>query len=299
MTTVAYLVTSHTLPEQVLRLVRTIRELSPASPVLVHHDPRRTRVDASPLGATMVEPLPAVDWGRASQLDMLLRGLATALRSARFDWLTVLSGQDYPVRPLEAIERDLATTSYDGFVEGQLVEPPSWRRDGRDEFARRYFYAWTGVPEPGPLPRRAIAAARPLVALRDLPSGPVLGRRARTPFGPALPCRRGADWLTLSRRCVEIVDAAARERPGLHAYFRRTLIATEAYPHTVLHAHGGLRLSGDVRRFTAWEPGSAHPRVLRRSDLDAMLGSGADIARKFDATVDAGVLDELDRALRA
>jgi hypothetical protein len=96
------------------------------------------------------------------------------------------------------------------------------------------------------------------------------------------------------------VDGAAARHPRLHHHFRdRGIIPTEAYPHTVLHAHGGLRLSGDIRRFTAWEPGSAHPRVLRAADLEAMLASGADMARKFDVTVDAAVLDELDRLLRA
>jgi hypothetical protein len=297
--TVAYLVLSHTLPEQVLRLVRTLRDLSPDSPVLVHHNPRFTQLDATPLGATMVDPLPVVDWGRRSQLEMLLRGLATALRTADWDWLTVVSGQDYPVRPPAAIARDLAATAYDGFVEGHLVAPPSWRRDGGDDWARRYFYAWREVPEPGPLLRRAVTAARPLLTLRDLPSGVMLGHRARTPFGAAVPCRRGADWLTLTRRCAGIVVDAATTRPRLHDHFlRRALISTEAYAQTVLHAHGGLRLSGDVRRFTAWDAGSAHPRLLRLGDLDAMTGSGADFARKFDHTADRRVLDELDRVLR-
>jgi hypothetical protein len=297
--TVAYLVLSHTLPEQVLRLVRTLRELSPASPVLVHHNPRFTQLDATPLGARMVDPLPVVEWGRRSQLEMLLRGLATALRTADWDWLTVVSGQDYPVRPPAAVADELAATPYDGFVEGHLVAPPPWRRDGGDDWARRYFYAWREVPEPGPLLRRAVTAARPLLALRDLPSGTMVGRRTRTPFGPAVPCRRGADWLTLSRRCVGIVVDAARSQPRLHEHFvRRGLISTEAYAHTVLHAHGGLRLSGDVRRFTAWEPGSAHPRLLRVDDLDAMTGSGADFARKFDESIDSEVLLMLDRRLR-
>ncbi len=301
MTTVAYLVASHALPGQVLRLVRTIRTLSPAAPVLVHHDPRGAPLDAAALralGRVWLVPAAPVEWGRGSQLDMLLRCLAFALREAEFDWLTTLSGQDYPARPLEAAERDLAATEYDGFVEGHEVPPPPWRRDGGDEFARRYHYAWRRVPEPGRRARRAVAAARPLLALREYPSGAVLlGRRARTPFTPARPCRRGSDWLTLSRRCVELVDRAAREEPRLLAHFRRTLMPTEAFPHTVLHGHGGLRLSGDGRRHMAWPAGDPHPRLLRTADLDAVLASGTDFARKFDATADPAVLDELDRAL--
>lgn len=294
MTVVAYLVLSHTRPEQVLRLVRTLRELSPASPVLVHHNPQHTQLDARSLGATMVDAAP-VEWGRRSQLEALLRGLGTALRGPAFDWLTVVSGQDYPVRHPATVAAELAACGYDGFAEGHLVRPPD--RDG-DEFGRRYFMAWRPIREPGRPARRAIAAARPLLALRDMPTGPMLGRRVRTPFSAAVPCRRGADWLTLTRRAVGVVAGAARTHPGLHRHFLRTLMPTEAYAHTVLHAHG-LRLSADLRRFTVWTPGAASPRLLGMDDLDAISRSRADFARKFDQSVDWRVLDELDRRLRS
>jgi hypothetical protein len=301
-TIVAYLVTSHTGPEQVLRLVRTLRALSPAAPVLVHHDGRREPVDAAALdrigGVHRIPPEPVVEWGRGSQLAMQLRCLAHAVERVEFDWLTTISGQDYPARPLEAVERDLATTTFDGFVEGHEVRPPPWTRGPVDEFARRYFLHWRRIPEPGRLGRRAIAAARPLLGLRDVPAGVLLGHRApRTPFTAAMPCRRGSDWLTLRRGAAEAVVRAVRERPCLVAHFRRTVLPTEALPHTVLHAEPGLRLSGDVRRHTRWAPGTAHPAVLGLADLDAVLTSGTDFARKFDQRADGAVLDALDRAL--
>jgi hypothetical protein len=114
----------------------------------------------------------------------------------------------------------------------------------------------------------------------------LLGLRA----APGVPVRRGGDWLTLSRRAVEVV---ARDRPRLLAHFRRTILPTEAYPHSVLYAEPGLVLSGDTRRFSSWTPGAAHPDTLGLDDLDRV--AGADFARKFE---DPRVLDELDRRLR-
>jgi hypothetical protein len=279
--TAAYLVLSHRYPEQVLRLLRTLRAGSPDAVLLSHHD-NPAPLDLAGLRVESVPARPVV-WGWASQLDMYLRCFRFALERVAFDWLFVLSGQDYPLRPLESIERDLRG---DGYVEGIPVAPPS--RDGGDEFARRYFYRYRPIREPGQLGRRAIAAARPLLALRDMPWGVLLGRRVGA---PELPVRRGADWLTLSRRAVEVV---ARERPALLAHFRRTIIPTEAYPHSVLYAEPGLVLSGDTRRFTSWSPGAAHPDTLGLGDLDRVLASGADFARKFE---DPRVLDELDRRI--
>ena len=298
---VAYLVTSHAHPDQVLRLVRTLRAGSPAAPVVIHHDDRHSALDRDALqalgGVELVQPPTAVTWGWASQLDMILRCYAWLLERVEFDWVVTVSGQDYPIRPLAQIEHDLATSPYDGYVEGGEVARPPWTCRLPDEFARRYHYRYRPIRPPGPRLRRAIRAARPVLVLRDMPWGTLLGARCATPFEPALPCRIGSDWLSLSRPCVAAVADAARTRPALVRHYRRTLLPTESFAHTVLHATPGLRLRGEARRFTSWTPGSAHPDVLRLADLERMLASGADFARKFDMTIDSAVLDELDRVI--
>ena len=182
-------------------------------------------------------------------------------------------------------------------MEGHEVAPPGWTRGAGDEFARRYFYRYRTIREPRASMRRALAASRPLLVLRDMPWGVLLGRRCATPFSAALPCRRGSDWLSLSRRSVEAVAGAARSRPDLLRHYERTISPTESFPQTVLHAAPGLRLSADTRRFTSWTPGAQHPEVLRSADLERILASGSDFARKFDVTVDRAVMDELDRVV--
>ena len=107
-----------------------------------------------------------------------------------------------------------------------------------------------------------------------------------------MPVRRGGDWLTLSRRAVEVVTGGE-----LVNHYRRTVLPTESLPHTALHA-AGLPLSGDTRRYTRVGARRARiPRCSARDDLDAILASGADFARKF--APDDPVLDELDRVVFA
>jgi len=298
-TVVAYLVLSHQLPDQIVRLAGALRAGSPRAPILIHHDPRapgpdRRRLDR--LGG--VHPVPArpVRWGWASQLDALLASFAWALEHLRFDWLTVISGQDYPARPLEDAERELAASGIDGYVQGELVPAPAITSRTVDEFASRYFHRHRQIRPPGPRMRRALERGRPLLTIRDMPWGTLLGRRVAAPFDPARPCRRGQDWLTLSRRCVELVDRARREDHRLVDHYRHVPHPAESFPHTVLHAEPGLRLSGDPRRYSAWEAGSPHPLVLGMADLEAIVASGADFARKLDSRVDAALFDALDRA---
>jgi hypothetical protein len=80
-------------------------------------------------------------------------------------------------------------------------------------------------------------------------------------------------------------------------HYRRTALPTESFPYTVLHTEPTLRLSNDTRRFTLWPNRSAHPAVLRVADLDRILSSGADFARKFDPTIDTTVMNQLDRVV--
>ncbi len=295
---VAYLVTSYVLPDQVLRLVATLRAGSADAPIAVHHDDRRCRIDASALdalGVLRIEPASPVAWGEASQLRMVLRCLQWLLRSAEFDWVVLLSGQDYPIRPVAEIEHSLSEARVDAFIETLPVQGPSLRSREVDEFARRYHYRWHRLPAaPSPV-TRAASRARPLVQLRRMPSGTWVGVPAlSSPFGPDLVCHRGGDWFTLARRAVEAVDRFAHARADVVRHYGRTLIPTESFVHTVLANDRSLRLSGDTRRFTRWESEAPRPRVLTAKDLPDLLASGFDFARKFDPAVDCAVLDALD-----
>jgi hypothetical protein len=267
---VAYLIMSYTHPELVERLVARLR----SGLVAVHHDDRRCvlgEVDALRIPATPIE------WGHGSQLAAILRCLR-ALSDHEWDWMVLLSGQDYPVRPVAEIEGALHSADVDAFIRFAPVPPRRMRRGGVDEFARRYAYRWRpGSP--------ALARLDPLIQARALPSGTYVG----FPATPPLPVFHGSDWFSLSRRAVETV--LATPEPVVD-HFLHTIIPTEAFVHTVL-ANSGLRLANQHRRYAVFDPPSSpSPRVFGLADVDALLASGADFARKFD---DVRVLDAIDR----
>jgi hypothetical protein len=280
---VAYLILSYTLPPVVERLVATLRAGSPGALIAVHHDDRRCAL--GDVDALRVEPPSPIEWGHGSQLAAVLRAMKWVRERADFDWLVLLSGQDYPIRPVAEIEASLAAAEVDAFVQTAPVPALRLRRGRVDEFARRYRYRYR------PLPERLVAAvahADPLVQVRRLPSGAYAGFPANPPLEPF----HGSDWFTLSRRALDAVLGAP---PAVTDHFLHTIVPTEACVHTVL-ANSGLRLSGDNRRFAAFAADAANPRVLDAADLEAVLGSGGDFARKF---ADLAVLDEIDRRVHA
>jgi Core-2/I-Branching enzyme len=304
--TVAYLVISHRRPEQVLRLVRALKE-SPSAEVVVRHDQRREPLNQDTVeaaGGHLLDDGIEVEWGGWSYLMMVLRALEWIEARLAADWVLVLSGQDYPLRPIGEIEAFLAGTDYDALLGdvhevdfSHRPEPPA------DEFFLRYGYGHYQVELPPWLLYRLVPGRlRPLAYAREMPPPltPRLGfRRWRLPFGPDLRCYVSSDWITVSRHAARVLIAFARRERKAVRYFRRTVIPSEAFFASVLLSDRSLRVDLDHRRFISFpQQGRVHPETLTVSHLDRMLASGADFARKFDERADAAVLDALDR-LRA
>jgi Core-2/I-Branching enzyme len=292
--TVAYIVISHRNPAQVVRLVRALRE-GPSATVLVRHDPHGEPLEAREIEAAGGEPLRdriRTRWGGWSQLQMIVACLREASARHDPDWILLLSGQDYPLRPLADIEAELESSPADARLGS--VRPVEARRPapGDDEFFLRCRYRHYARPRvfPSSLP----GSIRPLAYSRELP--PLVGVRRIEPA----PLRffASADWLTLGRAGVRTVLAASRNR-RLMRHFRRVAVPTESFFASVLLADPALIVERDNRRFSSFEHGAPHPATLVSEDYDRLVASGADFARKFDTKVEPGVLDMLDEHRRS
>ena len=314
-----YLVWTHTRPEQIFRVLRTLRALSPDAPIVVHHDPRGCALDAAAVAALgnvhVLYAEAALKWGDVSVLDALLRCLRWVEANLDYDWVIHLSGQDYPIRPLAELEERLATEGKDGYlIHNRLgTEPEVVPARLNEEPVRRYFLQYYQLPRLR-LSRFVPAAARSLVrrranALKGTAApvymkvnprgeGVRFGRRPRrTPFRDGFACYKGALWVALSRKAVRRYLATLDERPELYNYYRRTINPDESITATVLANAPDITLSPNPLRFTDWSAGTAHPDVLTVRHLDAMLASGHYFARKFDPSVDSAVYDRLDERL--
>ena len=301
--TVAYVVLSYKNPAQVLRLVSALRE-GPGAEVVVRHDQLRTplaRVEVEDRGGHMLEDAIDVGWGEFSYLRVLLGALEWSLEQLDPDWIVLLSGQDYPLRPLSEIEARLGAAEEDAFLTSAWELPTARRPDPpAEEFFLRYAYRHFSVPSWTP---RAPRALRGVVYTREMPlgQGRRMGfRRRRLPFGPALRCFVSSDWLTLSARAARVVTAAASQERILMRLYRRSVIPSESFFATVLLNHPELNVAREDRRLISFAgPGLPHPDVLTSADLGRLLDSDMDFARKFDQELDAEVLDALDDRRRS
>jgi hypothetical protein len=205
------------------------------------------------------------------------------------DWVTVLSGQDYPLRPLREYEEHLASCGAD-----MLLEEP---QNGPDEELLLDRYRARSYSVPAWAVNRWLRKSVQLVpglSWHPQPSGSpprVDVARLRTPFRHGFRVHRGNDLYALNGRALR---ALLNAPPRLLRYYSRTRIPSESYTHTVLLNDPSLVNRNELLHFAVWER-SSHPEWLTEADLPACIASRRWFARKFDA--DEPVLDRLDALL--
>lgn len=307
-----FLIQTHKDPIQISRLVTVVRKGYPDSVVVVSHD---IRAAALPASLFKGDPDVHVIRGEGGRGDFtILDGYVKALRWVRkngiaYDWVTNLSGQDYPVSSLAAFARELAEAKVDGFLHhfdvlkldpaemAPMRWPPNYGYN-------HYYFQYAKLKDSlGRLERAALAAPR-IAAERytgryriNTAYGLLVGRRAaRTPFGPGFKCYGGSYWHTIRRRCAEYLLDFCDTRRDVVDYFQKVLIPDESFVQTVLVNAPGFTFANDNRRYYDMRRSRhGHPKVLNEGDAPEFLGKNFVFARKFPWKADTTLFDRLDR----
>lgn len=320
---VAFLIMNHRDPAQLMRLVATLRQELPEAPIVVHNDKYRAHIAASALDSIRKAYLLTSDepiyWGDFSLVAAFWHSMAWMIEHAEFDWLILLSAQDYPIKPLAGLGIYLGATGADVLLNAIPISQLSNRGERRNT-RRRYLYQYRPTATdrqrdepPGHLRRRiqrytglfaeTLNNAQPYVQtykFSDQMPRRVGFRAHSTPFTENQPCWFGSVWISLSRRAAEFVVAATRERPDYVEYYRRTAHPDESATATLVYNAPELRIEPHDIHHVRWAHSrTSHPDVFTAADLPELLAAPEYeyFARKFDIAKDAAILDELDHML--
>lgn len=272
---VVVIILSHRDPPLVRRLVRRLGQ-GTNTVAVVHHDPRGPDLGL-PRSETVLEIPDArpADWGRMSLAHAMLKGLEfAAAKVPDLSWALLISGQDYPCRPVQAIEADLAAASSDAFLRHFRVDP----RPGGD------VHPWQALTRRRYLRRMRLPGMR-----RSVPFP------RRHPFTGDMHLYVGDMWVNLGASAVAHVLEQRRRLARVERYLSRCSVPDEALlPSLLLNHAEHLDVVNDRRRYIRWHEGRAHPEFLVPADA-ATASSGTDFfARKVDCQGAAQVLDLFD-----
>jgi hypothetical protein len=319
---IAFLVLNHRPPAQVVRLVATLRTQLPDAPIVVHHDIHHGEFPAAALEPTenvhLITSGQRIIWGDFSQVAVLCWSLAWLRNNVDFDWVVLLSAQDYPIKPLAGLADYLAGNGADAVFRGTPINQLPTAVERRT-MSRRYYYQYRPAAPARKrlLPDRvrdvlrwttgsfidALNIVQPLFKIYRLPDRiPYrFGWRARrVPFDRERPCWQGSSWFALSRRALEYVLDYLDVHPDFVEFFRATMNPDESMLATIVFNAPELQVANRNTTYTRWSTStSGHPDILRTEDLAELAAVPQFFARKFDLATDGRVLDELDALISA
>jgi hypothetical protein len=305
---IAFVIQTYRLFDQVARLIGALQQGCPDCIVVVTHNHLGENIENLTRRVRVTKVLPAIPGrGRFGLVDSYLSALRWLERSGQqYDWVVLLSGQDYPIRPLGQFVDELRRSAFDGyFYHFDPLDPQAARR-GRmtwpaKEGENRYLFRYVVLKDELSVAHRALIRG-PRLAL-DLTRnyrlntsfGLSLGRRAqKTPFSADFRLVAGSYWHIIRRECSEALLEFVDENPDVVDYFRQVILPDECFLQTVLLNNGFSISADDLRYFDFRGSRHGHPKTLGPTDLDAAFASRCFFARKFDITLHPGILDRLD-----
>jgi len=274
----------HKNQDQVNRLIRSLAH--PDIAIYVHIDRKSIfrAGDLLPQARVISNPI-EVSWSGYSQVESTLKALREILeREGHFDYVTYISGQDYPIMTPDAILTSLKKFEGKELIGHVTLDSQGWEK-ARVRFERFYFHSYEN-----PYFR---AVGRLVTFFLDGSGVKRSFYRGMKPYG-------GSAWWTLSRACiVYILDYIERNR-GFVSFMKKTIFPDEIFFQSVIM---NSRFRNDVVnnnfRFMEWEriKENSHPKILTMGDFSTIVTSGMFFARKFDIDVDKGILDRIDAHL--
>ncbi len=274
---IAYVILAHQLPQQLVRLVRRLD--TPNALFFVHVNRRSddavyeaARAGLAELDNVVFLRRHKLYWGGFGHVRATLEGLDELYRrSAQFDYVALLTGQDYPIKPASAIERTLGDSGGRSFMAYDRL-PGGWE-DGMKRITH-WHSRRIGVPRGWHL---------------ELPIRRRLPQRL-VPYG-------GSSYWWLSREAVDYVRGFVAEHPRFVRFFEHVDVPDEIFFHTIL-MNSPLReaVVNDELRHVDWTRDPL-PAIFGVGDLETLRRSPKLVARKFDVTVDAEIMDLIDREL--
>ena len=306
---IAFVLQTYRALDQVGRLVDTLNRGCPDCLIVITHSGPADGLAKLAREHRISRILPAIPGrGRFGLVDSYLGALRWLRRQdLPYDWMVLLSGQDYPIRPLAEFSDAMQRSAMDGYFYHFKPLTERMARGGpfdwsREECVDRYFFRYASLKDELSLaerallrlPRKALALSRNYRLHTTY--GLSFGRRVEAlPFSPDFELHGGSYWHTIRRECGEALLDFVDENPTIVDYFRHVILPDETFIQTVLLNTKRFRISPhELRYYDFSNSHHGHPKVLGLDDLERAFASQCYFGRKFDMASHPEVLDALD-----
>lgn len=275
--TLAYLILAHNNPSQLKRLVQKLS--SSQTDIYIHIDAKAKLADFMPIAALpnvyFVTKREKVYWGAYSIVQATVNGFEQIIASSKaYDYITLLSGQDYPLKSNTAIQNFFKANEGKAFMEFYLVNDV-WQ----EAIPRLNKYYLTNYPFAGSTKLEMLL--NKLLPKRLPPKDLVFVGRSQ--------------WFSITLAQAKYIVTTLATNHKLRRYFSFTWGSDEFVFQTLLYnSPFKEQMVNDNLRYIDWSQGGASPKTLTMTDASTLLSTNKLYARKFNEATDVEILNTID-----
>ncbi|HTS45013.1 MAG TPA: beta-1,6-N-acetylglucosaminyltransferase [Puia sp.] len=218
-----------------------------------------------------------VRWASFSFVKAIVTSMKEVLNSGRhYDFISLMSGQDYPIKPISAIYSFLKNNQEKNFI--CFEEQGEWWNHAIDRIKKYHF---TNFDFKGRY--RVQFMVNAILPRRKFPLPYMLYG------GPRAMC------MTLTPACARYVVNFIEENRRLRKFAYFTWGPDEfLIPTIIMNSQFKNSVINNNFYYIDWSKGGSNPKTLTVEDFELLAKTDKLLARKFDIAEDAAILDLID-----
>lgn len=277
---IAHLILTHKSPSQLERLINALEH--PKFYFFIHID-KKTNIEpfqylAQRPNVYFINNRTKIYWAGYGTIQATINGFEE-IRPSSFDYINVISGQDFPIKSPDYIYNYFNQNKGKEFITCQSIDDVNWNVGDR---VRKYHLINWRIPGKFRLER----IVNSFLPLRKYPiDHQIVGR---------------ANWFTLSNKAFIYILDFIRQHPKIVRYYKYCWGADEFMFSTILYNSDFREHIVDNLVYVDWpELHSGHPKILEKNDYKNLTESDKLFARKIDIDKDAEIVAMLEKWIQS
>jgi hypothetical protein len=273
---IAHLILTHKNPQQLERLVKALQHEQ--FDFYIHIDKKSdiqpfTYLAAQP-NVFFIQNRTKIYWAGWGTIQATINGFEEILPK-KYDYINVISGQDFPLKSADHIYRYLLERKGKEFITCESMDDPGWDVGPR---VRNYHLINWRIPGKFRLEK---------LLNKILP-------KRKFPFDYDIVGR--ANWFTLSHQAAVYIMDFLDKHPAIIRYFKYCWGADEFLFSTILYNSHFKDHIVDNLVYVVWSgPKVGHPEILGVKDFDNLKATDKLFARKMDMDKDSEIFTLLEK----
>lgn len=225
----------------------------------------------------------ATNWGGFGLVQATLEAIRQIRQKNEFDYMILLSGQDYPIKSKEELIEFLTANLGYSFMEYYPFPHPLWKDNGGYDRINKWYFSF-------PM-KRTWLSTKIRYGMYRLMNWLKPDRRFPEGFIPY----GGAQWWCLYKDCIQYIDDFVKTHKSFVRFFRTVRIPDEIFFHTILlNSPLSKKIINRKLTYVDWNC-SPGPKVLEKSDLEKLQKSNNFFARKFDLLKNPQIFTDIEK----